>query len=130
MTDNHEKIFEVVLDLQKQLSVISRETGEQSKLLISIKDDTAKHNGRMTKAEEDIKKIQIRLSDYEEIRDGTKDVVTTKKALLMIAAVIVFFSAGIYGLTKYVLKTYINEVVSMSLTDTLSSQVNSITIEQ
>lgn len=117
MIENHEKIFEVVLDLQKQLSVISRETGEQSKLLISIKDDTTKHNGRMNKAEQDIKNLQIRLSDYEEIRSGTKDVVTTKKAIVMLISTIVLMCASIWGVTKFALDSYIDSRVNLVLSN-------------
>lgn len=52
--DTHEKVYTVLLDVQKQIGVVSRETGEQTKKLESIDNKVAVANGRTAKNEGDI----------------------------------------------------------------------------
>ena len=47
----HEKLYTVLLDVQKQIGVVSRETGEQTKKLDALNEKVAVQNGRVTATE-------------------------------------------------------------------------------
>lgn len=51
MAIDEEKIYGILLDVQKQIGSLSRETGEQTTKLISIDEQVKKTNGRVTKLE-------------------------------------------------------------------------------
>jgi hypothetical protein len=52
--DTHEKVYNVLLDVQKQIGVVSRETGEQTKKLDALNEKVALANGRTAKNEGEI----------------------------------------------------------------------------
>lgn len=52
--DTHEKVYSVLLDVQKQIGTVSRETGEQTKKLDALNEKVAIANGRTAKNEGDI----------------------------------------------------------------------------
>jgi|JI10StandDraft_1071094.scaffolds.fasta_scaffold1172223_1 phage-related tail protein len=49
--DTHEKVYNVLLDVQKQIGAVSRETGEQTKKLDALNEKVATANGRTAKNE-------------------------------------------------------------------------------
>lgn len=51
MKIDEEKIYGILLDVQKQIGSLSRETGEQTTKLNSIDEQVKKTNGRVTKLE-------------------------------------------------------------------------------
>lgn len=61
------------MDIQKQIGVISRETGEQTKKLDALNDKVAIQNGRVTKNEVAIALIK----DTENIKRGKMIVIGT-----------------------------------------------------
>lgn len=50
-TDKHEQLYTTLLDIQKQMGLLSRETGEQTKKLDALNDKVAIANGRTAKNE-------------------------------------------------------------------------------
>jgi hypothetical protein len=128
MAAPHEKIYDILLDVQKQLGIVSRETGAQTEKLNSIDRKQTELNGyqqtansKISTAMKEIEELKIRLSDYEEVKTGVKDVVTTKKALAMIISMLVVISGGIWALTKYAFNSYIDKRVDTAL---LSKEIN------
>ena len=59
MPDKHEKMYEILLGIQKQIGDISRETGEQTKSLADLNTKVATANGRTSKNEERIEKLEM-----------------------------------------------------------------------
>ncbi len=51
MPENHDTLYGILLDVQKQIGSISRETGEQTEKLDSLNDKVAIANGRTAKNE-------------------------------------------------------------------------------
>jgi len=47
----HDKLYGILLDVQKQLGAVSRETGEQTKKLDALNDKVSVANGRTGKLE-------------------------------------------------------------------------------
>jgi hypothetical protein len=63
--DNHEKLYEILLDVQKQIGHLGNETSKQSEMLIALNNKVAIANGRTTKNEEMLAKHQSILDDWK-----------------------------------------------------------------
>lgn len=63
--EHNDPHLNILLDIQKQLGVVNRETGEQSKMLIALNEKVAIQNGRVTKAEQELKKVNSILDNWK-----------------------------------------------------------------
>lgn len=111
---NIEKIYGVLLDLQKQFSGIFQEQGKHTGLLEGLDKKASYTNGKIASALEDINELKVRLSDYEEMKEGVKDVVTTKKAIIMNISSFILISGSVFFLAKYALRSYVKDIISES----------------
>lgn len=51
--ENHDKLYSILLDVQKQIGNLGNETSRQSEMLISIDQQVKRTNGRVTLLESD-----------------------------------------------------------------------------
>jgi len=95
--DQIQKIYATILDVQKQVSDINRQTGEQTEKLISIEAQTIKTNGRVTKLEGITSSMEI----VTATDSGKKSVRTAIQAaiigvILTVLAAIIANKLGVY----------------------------------
>lgn len=88
--DTHDKLFEIALDMQKQLGVVIAEAATHTNQLSSIEKQVLKTNGRVTKSEED---IQI-LKDNEMFRKGRSAVIGAITGFIM--AIVTALAIGLF----------------------------------
>lgn len=58
METSHDKLYEILLDVQKQIGLVSRETGEQTKKLDALNEKVGIQNGRVTATEKKIAELR------------------------------------------------------------------------
>lgn len=109
MPENHDKLYGILLDVQKQIGDVKTETGKQTGTIEGIDKKISYTNGKIAQAMKDIQAIQIELSDYPDVRDKAIDTWSFKKGVLMIVAVVVFFAGAIIIGVKAVVKQYLAE---------------------
>ena len=81
--ENHDKFYDLLLAVEKQISGISRETGEQTQKLDSLNDKVAIANGRTGKNEGQINAL-IQWKNY------------------ILGGVAIVFIIGIYAATAFI----------------------------
>ena len=89
-TDQHDKLYSILLDVQKQLGVVSRETGEQTKKLDALNDKVAVANGRTSKNE-------VAISNNQESIAKLRN-----KSWYIMGAFAVISVIGLYAATQYI----------------------------
>lgn len=72
-SDKHDQIYNLLIDTQKQIGAVSRETGEQTKMLAALNEKVAIANGRTGKLEASI----IMLKEWRKYILGGFFVITT-----------------------------------------------------
>lgn len=65
MTENHEKLYSILLDVQKQIGQLGNETSKQSEMLISLNNKVAIANGRTSKNEEKIENVEKTIDGFK-----------------------------------------------------------------
>lgn len=65
MTENHDKIYSILLDVQKQIGNLGNETSKQSEMLVSLNDKVAIANGRTSKNENRIEELEKTVSGFK-----------------------------------------------------------------
>lgn len=75
MTENHEKLYSILLDVQKQIGQLGNETAKQSEMLVSLNNKVAIANGRTSKNEERIEVIEKTIDGYKNKAIGISAIV-------------------------------------------------------
>lgn len=83
MTEHQEKIFTLLLDVQKQIGDIGKETARQSEMLIALNKRVEIANGRTSKNESAIDAINKDIASFKSKAAGVALAVTMFGSLII-----------------------------------------------
>lgn len=95
--ENHEKLYSILLDVQKQIGTVNSETSRQSQMLIDLNAKVGIQNGRITATE----KVVAELKEW-------------RKYILGGFAVITFLGA-------YIIHAFIKDVVEQTSQEVITT---------
>ncbi len=113
MGENHDQLYGILLNLQRQVgdmdTRVSTELGKQTSTLDGIDKKATYTNGKIADAILRVSKIEVQLADYPEVRKGARDVMTWKHGLIMMFSLFVLIGGAIWGIIKFGLDAYLRD---------------------
>jgi len=117
MANHEEKIYSILLEIKE-------ENGKQTSKIESIdkKQDTLTEyqreaNHSMSKVMTRVQNLENETKDLPELKKNLSDVMTTKKAILILCSAIPIIGGLVWGISKYALDAYVYKQFSSFLTD-------------
>lgn len=109
MTETHEKLYDILLDIRNEMGSHTAKLDGIEKKQEQLTKYQEYANSKTAKNITDIASLQQTLADYPEIKEKIADVLTTKKAVIMIGGILVVVGGTFWGITKYAFKAYLKD---------------------